>query len=157
MKIENYKGVDIFHNATKDEFYTSLVIRKGSNGKRDEVVQAYRLQRIRDDIDKFLNTAAKKPVLKKAWLLRSSEVFEQVDVIMYSTISGGVMVRDKAGKMVSIEKDKWTESYKLYIACKENDSIIATLNKKNAEINKIKKETSCSSGKLIPLTAVHFK
>ena len=65
MLIENYKGIDIFHNAQKDEFYTTIIVRKSSIGKKDEVISSPRLQRTRDDIDKFLNTAAKKPVVKK--------------------------------------------------------------------------------------------
>ncbi len=159
MQIENYKGIAIMHNATKDEFYTNVVIRKSSNGKKDEYITAPRLQRVRDDIDKFLNTAAKKPVLKKVWLKGryDSDSYKLVEVILHNSISHTVMVKDKEGKVSTIGLNEYRSDDKLYISCKENDAIIANLVKKNAEIEKIKKETSCSGGKLIPLKLEHFK
>jgi hypothetical protein len=161
MLIENYKGIEINHNAAKDEFYTNIIIRKGSNGKKDEYITSPRLQRVRDDIDKFLNTAAKKPVLKKAWYKGKyeSDAYKLVYVIIHNAISDTVVVQEKGGKPVSValNDNGWRNDSKLFLSCKENDAIIANLIKKEAEISKIKKETSCSSGKLLPLKMEHFK
>ncbi|MFM2456622.1 hypothetical protein QU896_29330, partial [Citrobacter freundii] len=87
--IENYKGIEISHDAVKDEFYTNVIIRKSSTGKKDEYITAPRLQRVRDSIDKFLNTAAKKPVLKKAWYKGryESDGYKLVDILIYNSIS----------------------------------------------------------------------
>lgn len=157
MLIENYKGIDICHDAGKDIFYTSIVINARAT-KKDEVISGPRLQRIRDDIDKFLNTASKKPVLKKAWLKDRSDNYALVDIILFNSISQTVMVSDKDGKIKTIKlSPMWTSDDKLLLSCKENKAIIANLIKKKAEIDKINKETSCSRGKLLPLKLEHFK
>ena len=158
MQIENYKGIAIMHNATKDEFYTNVVIRKSSNGKKDEYITAPRLQRVRDDIDKFLNTAAKKPVLKKAWLKGryDSDGYKLVEIILHNSISKTVMLQDKEGKTITTNIESRYNDDKVYLSCKENDAIIADLNKKIADIEKIEKTLSCSRGKLIPLLNEHF-
>lgn len=158
MLIENYKGIEIFHNAEKDEFYTKVVINKRS-GKSDEYIKGGRLGSIRDNIDKFLNTAAKKPVLKAAWMKgKYEEVFEKVDIVILNAITNSVMVRGKDGKLKDavIEGGKYGREDRLYLVCKENDAIVSNLNKKHQEMEKIKHETSCSSGKLIPLKPEHF-
>lgn len=161
MLIENYKGIEINHNAAKDEFYTNVIIRKGSNGKKDEYIGSPRLQRVRDDIDKFLNTAGKKPVLQKAWHKGKydSDTYKLVDIIIHNAISNTVMIQEKDGKptSVALNDNGYRSDSRLFLSCKENDAIIANLIKKEAEINKIKKETSCSSGKLLPLKMEHFK
>ncbi len=163
MLIETYKGIEIFHNAVKDEFYTNIIIRKaGGFNKKNEYIRESRLQRIRDEIDKFINTAAKKPLLKKAWHKGrySSDFYNQVEVILYNKISGYVMVRDVSGKESTMYLSETNYRYsddKLYIRCKENDAIIAKLMKNKEAIEKIQKEQSCSGGKLIPFTSEHFK
>lgn len=158
MLIENYKGVDIRHNAAKDEFFTNIVINKKSNGKK-EFISFPRLQKTRDEIDKFLNTAAKKPVLKKAWMRGryDNNFYELVDVILLNTISKQVVVKNKEGRETHIELSKYDDDYKIFLSCKENDAIIKTLNEKLKAIAKIEKETSCSGGKLIPFTMDNFK
>lgn len=159
MLIELYKGIQIFHDATKDEFYTQIVINKRS-GKKDEYIRGGRLGGVRDSIDKFLNTAAKKPVIKTAWIKGKYEYdrYEKVDVIILNAIINSVVVKDKNGKLKDavIDSSRYGRDDKLYLCCKENDAIIANLNKKQEEIEKIKNETSCSSGKLIPLKSEHF-
>lgn len=160
MLIEIYKGIEINHNAVKDEFYTNVLIKKAGIGKKDEYITGPRLQRVRDDIDKFLNTAAKKPTVKKAWYKGrgSNSNYTLVDIIIYNAISGEVMVQEKNGRPVYVKlESNYRPDEKLYLSCKENDAIIALLVKKQAEIDKINKETSCSSGKLIPLNGSHFK
>ena len=161
MLIENYKGIDIFHNAQKDEFYTTIIVRKSSIGKKDEVISSPRLQRTRDDIDKFLNTAAKKPVVKKAWLIGESrygskDTFEKVDVIIYNSISQTTQIKKADGKVETLKKPNYSNDSRLYLCCKENDIIVANLMKANAEIEKIQKTVSCSSGKLLPMIEEHY-
>jgi len=155
MKIENYKGVDILHDAKKDEFYTNIVIRKGEFGRKSELISAPRLQKTRDEIDKFLNTAAKKPVLKKAWL-RYHETYEKVEVVLFNSISETTQIKKSDGRTELLKEASYRNDEKLFLSCKENDSIIEVLNKKQKEIEKIRKEISCSGGKLIPLSKVHF-
>lgn len=156
MLIEKYKGIDVFHDAAKDEFYTKIVINK-RQGKSDEVIKGGRLGAVRDNIDKFLNTAAKKPIIKKAWYKGRNDYdgYQKVDVIVYNAISGSIMVEFEDGKIKFTSVGQYRDE-KLYICCKENDAIVANLQKKQAEIDKIKKETSCSSGKLIPVKPEHF-
>lgn len=156
MLIEIYKGVEIFHDASKDFFYTKIVINK-RQFKKDEVIQAGRLQATRDEVDKFLNTSAKKSAIKKAWLGRERESFELVEIFCLNAITGEVMVKTKDGKVknASLGHTGYREE-RLFLQCKENDAIIANLQKKAAEIEKIKKETSCSSGKLLPAKPEHF-
>lgn len=160
MHIETYKGVQIHHNASKDIFYTSLVILPARNGKRDEVIENPRLQATKDAIDKFLNTAAKKPAIQKAWYRQyeDSGPYEKVEVILFNSINDTYIIRKADGKTVTMKKE-YNSGYdrgSLYLACKENDAIIATLNKKEIEKQKIKKEVSCMAGKLIPVTKEHF-
>lgn len=160
MLIENYKGVDILHDANKDEFYTSIVIRNGRGSKKDEYIRSGRLQKTRDEIDKFLNTSSKKPVTKKAWLRGAydSDNYKLVDVVLYNAISGSVQVRKEDGALVTINFDSYSRSKgTLYLDCTENKANISLLNKKMNEISKINKEISCTGGKLIPLTVAHFK
>lgn len=155
MLIENYKGVEIHHNATSDEFFTNIVILKGEFGKKDQVIRNGRLQATRDHIDKFLNTASKKPVVPKAWYRGkyNSDNYEKVDVILISNITDTIQIK-RAGKILTVGKDRHrnNEQGNLYLCCKENDAIISNLNKKQKEIEKIEKEISCSSGKLIPFS-----
>jgi hypothetical protein len=159
MLIENYKGIDILHDANKDEFYTSIVIRKGSGSRKDEFIRSGRLQKCRDEIDKFLNTSGKKPVLKKAWHRGRYESgdYRLVDVILYNAISGDIQVRDSDNKLITISKDSYRSNGTLYLDCVENKTNIALLNKKIQDVKRIEKETSCTVGKLIPLTVEHFK
>lgn len=161
MLIENYKVIDINHDAAKDEFYTTIVIRKSTTGKQDEYIRGGRLQNTRDQIDKFLNTASKKPVLKKAWLRGryNSSGYEQVNVIVYNKITNYVVVSKEGDSKqinIALSNQNYGDRNKLYLDCKENAAIISTLKKKEEEKRKIEKETSCSSGKLIPLTLEHF-
>ncbi len=160
MLIENYKGIDINHDAKKDEFFTNVVINIKSNNKK-EFICSGRLQKIRDDIDKFLNTATKKPVLKKAWIKGryESSAYEPCEIILYNMISKTVIVKIKDGKEKTIRISDYGNynDEKLLISCKENDAIIKNLNEKQKEIEKINKEVSCSSGKLLPLKLEHFE
>lgn len=158
MKIENYKGVDIWHNASSDEFYTTMVVLKGQHGRKDECITGGRLQKVRNDIDKFLNTAAKKPVMKRAWLKSKYEggEYELVDIIIYNAISDSVHIRYKNGRTENLGKSEYNSEKRLFISCKENDAIVSGLNKKIREMAKMKKEMSCPGGKLIPLCAEHF-
>ncbi len=55
MLIETYKGVQIHHNGQTDEFYTDIVLNTTLNGKK-EYIRNGRLQKIREQLDKFLNT-----------------------------------------------------------------------------------------------------
>ena len=158
MLIENYKGVDILHDANKDEFYTSIVIKKGSGSRKNEYIKASRLQKIRDDVDKFLNTSAKRPILKKAWLKESyGSTYKLVDVILFNSISNSIQVRDNDGNLKTITLNDYNRKGDLYLDCAENKANILLLNKKHDEIKKIEKETSCTGGKLIPLKTEHFK
>jgi hypothetical protein len=156
MRIERYKGVEIHHDAMKDEFYTQIVINK-REGKRDEVIKGTRLQSVRDSIDKFLNTAAKKPIIQKAWLIskNDNEKYEPVDIILINLISGDIQVRKKDGKMEVVEKKSYYGP-RLFLSCKENDAMVKALQQKLDQIEKIRKEFSCTSGKLIPLKEEHF-
>lgn len=160
MLIENYKGIEIFHNASSDIFYTTIVIRKGTNGRKDEFLSFPRLQKTRDEIDKFLNTSAKKPILKKAWYKGKydSDGYKLVEVVVYSDISQTVTIKGKDVREEKIDlKDEYYNNIKLFLHCKENDAIISNLIKKKSEIDKINKEISCSGGKLLPLKLEHFK
>lgn len=159
MKIENYKGIDIFHNAEKDEFHTNIVILKGSNGKKDEYISSYRLQKTRDEIDKFLNTASKKPVVKKAWYRKyDTDKLKLVDVQLYNFISDSIMIKDVDGRNVVIDlKSSYSRDKQLYIQCKENDATVTALNKKIDEISKMRTEENCIKSKLILMDAKHFK
>lgn len=155
MLIEIYKGVKISHDAAKDEFYADVVINKKFNGKK-EYIRRPRLQSLRDEVDKYLNTASKKPVVMKGWIKsRNGESYESVKIICYNVISNDVVIEDKDGKRKEIKMGSYYDE-KLVISCKENDAIVANLNKKYAEIERIKKEVSCSGGKLIPVKAEHF-
>jgi len=155
MLIEIYKGVQITHNSAKDEFHTDIVVNKKLNGKKDYIKHS-RLQAVRDEVDKYLNTAAKKPILKKGWIKgRHEDSWKSVDIICYNSISGEVIIKDE-NKQREIKLPGQYSDDRIVISCKENDAIIANLNKKSAEIERIKKEVSCSGGKLIPLKAEHF-
>lgn len=158
MLIEIYKGIEIFHNAVKDEFYTTVVINKRS-GKPDEIIKGGRLGVVRENLDKWLNTAAKKPIVKLAWYKGKYDYdpYEKVEVIIFNAITNSGMVKGKDGRLkeVPISPDRYREE-RLFLSCKENDAIIANLNKKREEIEKIKEEISCSSGKLIPCKPEHF-
>lgn len=159
MLIEIYKGVEITHNATKDIFSTTLVINQ-RHSKGDEVIGGPRLQKVRDDIDKFLNQVTKKPVLKKGWLKRRGDYdYSPVEIIIYNPIPKNVMVKEiKNGQITWVKLDSnYNSDYRIVLDCKENNEIIKGLLKKHEEIEKIKKEVSCSSGKIIPLTIEHFK
>ncbi len=161
MLIENYKGIEIFHNAQKDEFYTTIIVRKSLNAKKDEVIASPRLQRTRDDIDKFLNTAAKKPIVKKAWLRAENrwkvlDTFEKVEIIIYNSISRTTQIKKADGTVETLRGSNYSDESRLYLCCKENDAIVARLMKANAEVEKIKKEISCTTGKLLPMTQKHY-
>lgn len=162
MLIENYKGIDINHDANKDEFLTSVVIRKGQDGKKNEYIGGQRLQKVRNEIDKFLNVAGKKPVLKKAWYRGKyqNDKFEKVEIVVYSTITSLITFKMVGSERLSTAKlsdmSKGTSEL-LILSCKENDAIIAAIQKRDKEIKKIENETSCSSGKLIPLSLEHFQ
>lgn len=76
---------------------------------------------------------------------------------LYNAITGGIVVKLKDGKLKDIAPGRYSSrSDRIFIGCKENDAIVAVLNKKREEIEKIKMETSCSSGKLIPCKQEHF-
>lgn len=153
--IEIYKGIQIFHNAEKDQFETN-VVASVTNGKT-EYVCAGRLQKTRTEIDKHLNTTIKKPAVKKAWLKsRGYDTYEKVDVIMFNVLSSEYLILID-GKQRSVKPSQWSDRDELFISCKENDAIIKSLNEKHSVISKIKKEISCASGKLIPMTKEHFK
>lgn len=158
MLIEIYKGIEIFHNAAKDEFYTNVVVNKRS-GKPDEVIKGGRLGAVHEILDKWLNTAAKKPIVKLAWYKGKYEYdpYEKVEVLIFNAITSSAMIKGKDGRLkeVSISPDRYRDE-RIFLSCKENDAIIANLNKKREEIEKIKRETSCSSGKLIPCKPEHF-
>lgn len=158
MLIEIYKGIEIFHNAAKDEFYTKVVVNKRS-GKPDEVIKGGRLGSVHEILDKWLNTAAKKPIVKLAWYKGKYEYdpYEKVEVLIFNAITSSAMIKGKDGllKEVSVSP-AWPRDERILLSCKENDAIIANLNKKREEIEKIKRETSCSSGKLIPCKPEHF-
>ncbi len=157
MKIENYKGIDIMHDAKKDEFFTSIVILNKSYGKKDEVIRSPRLQKTRDEIDKFLNTASKKPVLKKAWYKEyDSYPYVKVDILLFNMISNTFQISFN-NRLLSFNLNRHNDDKKLFICCKENDTIVKSLNDKMEQIKKIEKEKSCSSGKLIPLKMEHFE
>lgn len=161
MLIEKYKGIDIKHDAAKDEFFTNIIIRKGGNGKKDEYISAPRLQRLRDELDKFLNTAAKKPVLKKVWAKGKydSDQYKLAQVILFNSITGQVIIKYDDGntKPVYLTGNSYSRDEKLFLSCKENDSILKLINQKLAAIKAIEKELSCTRGKLIPLELEHFK
>lgn len=158
MLIEVYKGIEIFHNAVKDEFYTTVVINKRP-GKSDETIKGGRLGAVRENLDKWLNTAAKKPIVKLAWYKGKYEYdpYEKVEVVVFNAITNSAAIKGKDGRLkeVLVAKNGYLDE-RIFLACKENDAIIANLNKKREEIEKIKKETSCSSGKLIPCKPEHF-
>lgn len=158
MLIEIYKGVEINHDAAKDEFFTKIVINKRS-GKPDEVIRGGRLGKVRDEVDKYLNTAAKKPIVKRAWYKGkyADDPYEKVDLTCLNTITGTVMVTTKDGKVkhTSVSDQRYRDD-RLFISCKENEAIIANISAKEEQIRKIKNEISCSSGKLIPCKPEHF-
>lgn len=156
MLIENYKGIEINHDAKKDRFYTNVIILKGANGKKDQYIEGHGLQKTRDEIDKFLNTSKHKPVLKKVWI-RRDEDFELVEIILHNPISKTYEVRRKDGKTETIKPARYERDKTLYLQCKENDAIVKNIMEKQKQIDKIKKEYNCSSGKLIPLTEEHFE
>jgi len=155
MLIETYKGVQINHDAKVDEFYTTIVINTTSSGKK-EYLRGSRLQKLRDGIDKFLNTAGKKPKIQKAWL-RRDDTYQLVQVVLYNNISKRFMIKrsDKDRPEELGSSSSYRRSEQLYLCCKENDAIVAQLQKAQAEISKIQKTVSCSSGKLIPLSEEH--
>jgi len=160
MLIETYKGVQVFHNASKDEFYTHLVVIATKGDKKDEILKHQRLQGMRDMIDKYLAVSTKKPTIPKGWYKGkySSDPYEKVDVILYSTISDTVIVRKANGKEVQMKKG-YSSGYdegSLYLACKKNEALIKAIVEKQKSIDKIKKEVSCTSGKLLPFTKEHF-
>jgi len=162
MLIENYKGIDINHDASKDEFTTNIIILKGTGGKKDEYIKNGRLQKVRDDIDKFLNTAGEKPVLQKCWTRRyDNDLFKLANIIIFNKISNQAIIQiENDSNLLTVKMGTGyynNSDHKAWIQCEENDSIIDNLNSKREEINKINKEVSCSSGKLIPLSPDHFK
>lgn len=151
MLIETYKGVEILHDAKLDEFYTNIVVNTTINGKK-EYLRNGRLQRLREALDKFLNTAAKKPAIQKAWL-KDGDDFELVDVILFSNISKTFMIKKSAkDRMEEFGPRRYGRSAQLFIKCKENDAIVSAIQKANKEKDKIERAVSCSSGKLIPLS-----
>lgn len=154
MLIETYKSVQINHDAKLDEFYTSIVLNTTSKGKK-EYLRGGRLQKLRDGIDKFLNTAGKKPVVQKAWLKRD-ETYSLVEVVLYNSISKKwVIKKSDKDRPEELGGGSYRRSEQLFLKSKENDAIIANLQKAQAEITKIEKTVSCSSGKLIPLSEEH--
>lgn len=157
MLIEIYKGISIYHNAEKDDFYTDIVINKKYNGNK-EYIRKGRLQQLRNEIDKFLNVASKKPVLKKAWLSdgNTEETFELVTIILYNAITKCVRILRDNGRTSDIETVGY-KSDKLFIKSRENDVVISAINARTKAIEKIKKETKCSRGKLIKVELEHFK
>ncbi len=150
MLIENYKGVEIHHNGTSDEFYTDIVINTTHNGK-NEYIRNGRLQKTRELIDKFLNTASKKPQMQKAWLKENND-YTLVEVILFNKISGCYMFKRSAKDRPEELGKKAYRGQQLFIKSKENDAIISALKKSQSEISKIEKTISCSAGKLIPLS-----
>ena len=161
MKIENYKGIDIFHNAEKDEFVTKIVVLP--NSKKDSTIRNGRLQKVRDEIDRFLNTAAKKPVLKKAWVWKDKyndeSGYVKADILIFNCLTNNATIQREGFKATEDFNltPYWNSDKKVFICCKENDAIIAQMNKDFEAIAKIKKQRSCASGKLIPLAIEHFK
>src|ERR1700748_1905212 len=146
MLIEVYKGIEINHNAEKDIFTTNIVVFKAHIAKKNEYINGPRLQKVRIEIDKFLNTSAKKPVLKKVWIKGryESSPYELREIIIYNPISNTVMVRGKEGKIANLTlQGKGYNEEKIFLSCKQNDLIIKNMNAKTLEIEKIKKETSC--------------
>ena len=157
MLIETYKGIQIHHDAKKDEFFTHIVIRKSQSGKKDEFIGNARLQKTRDEIDKYLNVAAKKPVLRKAWLRNKYDnSFISVEIIYYNSIANSTRIRHSDGKEQDIIPSTYSSDAKLFISCKENDAIVKSINKASDDKKRIEREISCTSGKLIPLKAEHF-
>lgn len=150
MLIETYKGVQIHHNGHTDEFYTDIVINTTHSGKK-EFIKNGRLQKTRELLDKFLNTASKKPIIQKAWLNEGDE-YILVDVILFNKISGCFMFKRSEKDRPEELGKKAYRGQQLFIKSKENDAIISELKKKQSEISKIEKAVSCSSGKLIPLS-----
>lgn len=150
MLIETYKGVEIHHDGHTDEFYTNVVVNTTLAGKK-EYIRNGRLQKTRELLDRFLNTAAKKPQMQKAWLKEDSQ-YTLVEIILYNKISGTFMFRRSPNAKMEELGKKAYRGQQLFIKSKENDAIISELNKKNGEIAKIEKTISCSSGKLIPLS-----
>lgn len=160
MLVENYKGIEINHDAVKDEFLTSVVIRKGDDKRPSEYLRNFRLQKLRDEIDKFLNVAAKKPVLPKAWQKGKydSDPYEKVSVIIFNTISGTITTKNDKGRLdnIVLNPDYRTNNGKLFLSCKENDLIMDSIAKKKDAIKKLEAEINCAHGKLLPMKPEHF-
>lgn len=153
MLIETYKGIQIKHDAKADEFYTDIVINTTPSGKK-EYIRGGRLQKVRDYVDKFLNTSGKKVVIPQAWL-KDGETYQLVDVILFNAISKRFVIQKKGHRQEEFGASRYGRSAQLFIKSKENDAIIKELIAKQVEIAKIEKTVSCSSGKLIPLSEEH--
>ena len=165
MLIENYKGIEIKHDAQHDEFFTDIEVGKTFKGKK-QYIRNKGLQKTRDDIDKYLATASKKPVLQKVWIRNkegySSKEYDYTEatLISYNAISGEVRVTNEGGKGykdISLNGRGYSSDQKLFIQCNENNAIVKAAKKVNAEIEKHEKSISCLTGKMIPLTVEHFK
>lgn len=159
MLIEIYKGVSIFHDAAKDEFYTSVCLSPKGQLKK-EYIRAGRLGKIRSDIDKYISVIGQKPLMPKAWARASDseEEFQLVEVVSFNALSQDIIYRKKGDSKTETRslEGRYGRDVSFYLSCKENDLIVVALNKKAAEIKKIRDEKSCSSGKLIPLKPEHF-
>lgn len=161
MLIEIYKGIQIIHDASHDIFNTNIVVNKKFNGKK-EFISSPRLQKVRDEIDRYLNTNSTKPVIKFGWLKNEDynrySTYEKVELISYNPIVDSITYKKISdGKIGTADRVSYYRKSQVYISCKENDEIISAIKKKTAEIEKISKSFNCNEGKLIPVKEEHFK
>lgn len=103
MKIEIHKGIVIYHDPKKNEYYTEVVIRKKNKSGTQYTASKF-LERIRMDIDRFLAIVAKKKSYPKVWVKGAYEDsrYHLSEIIFQDKAAKLLTVRSKGRKITTI-------------------------------------------------------
>lgn len=159
MKIENHKGVAIFHDSKKNEYYTEVVIRKKTKTGNQYTASKY-LERVRMDIDRFLAVVAKKKSYSKVWVKGAYEDsrYHLSEVIFQDKSAKIMTIRSKGGKITTISlSDYKFEAPKVFANTTYNQQTIYAMEKAQESIESLRNERSRMKLTLTPFESKSLK
>ncbi len=158
MKKESYKGIDILYDEKKKVFYTKVILRRESNSENGAYISSKNIDIVKSKIDQVLIRIASddKPV-KKAWFGGSNDdsQYKLVRIIFHDQLTQTVTIKTPENKIITVALSNYRyNKNKVFLCSPKNDRLISLLDKKQDEIDLIKKEKRTISDKLISFKSV---
>lgn len=154
---ETYKGIEIFHDAVKKEFYTKVLVRVKTSAKTKAHIVHVKIEKVKIAIDVFLKSIYGKKV-QKAWLKshHADGCYKMVDIVFLDPFSKAVTIRDlDLGKIKTIPLSEYEfNDDKVFLCSRKNNTIIAKSNNKQLEINAMKADKLAIMSKLVALKSI---